>query len=44
MCTLMVMGLEGSAKFTPEFGGGYIGFLEVSHQMHVRMPQLQFLK
>ncbi|KAM7184640.1 protein of unknown function (DUF3328) domain containing protein [Rhypophila sp. PSN 637] len=30
----MGMDLEGSAKFTPEFGGGHIGFLEVSHQMH----------
>ncbi len=32
----MGLDLEGSAKFTEEYGGGgYIGFLEVSHQMHV---------
>ncbi|KAI0098118.1 hypothetical protein F4776DRAFT_532110 [Hypoxylon sp. NC0597] len=30
----MGMDLEGSAKFTEEYGGGYIGFLEISHQMH----------
>ncbi|KAH0563433.1 hypothetical protein GP486_002008 [Trichoglossum hirsutum] len=30
----MGMDMEGSAKFTPEYGGGYIGFLEVSHHMH----------
>ncbi|KAI0893770.1 hypothetical protein F4806DRAFT_474313 [Annulohypoxylon nitens] len=30
----MGMDLEGSARFTEEYGGGYIGFLEVSHQMH----------
>ncbi|KAJ3493513.1 hypothetical protein NLG97_g4684 [Lecanicillium saksenae] len=30
----MGMDLEGSAKFTQEYGGGYIGFLEISHKMH----------
>ncbi|KAJ4298839.1 hypothetical protein N0V90_004081 [Kalmusia sp. IMI 367209] len=25
---------EGAAKLTPEYGGGYIGFLEFSHHMH----------
>ncbi|KAI1456424.1 hypothetical protein F4805DRAFT_432819 [Annulohypoxylon moriforme] len=31
----MGMDLEGSARFTEEYGGGgYIGFLEISHQMH----------
>lgn len=24
-----------AARLTPEYGGGYIGFLEVSHHMHV---------
>lgn len=24
-----------SARLTPEYGGGYIGFLEVSHHLHV---------
>jgi Domain of unknown function (DUF3328). len=24
-----------AARLTPEYGGGYIGFLEVSHQLHV---------
>jgi hypothetical protein len=36
----MDMDMEGSAKFTPEYGGGYIGFLEVSHQMHVSLQPL----
>ena len=31
----MGMDLEGSAKFTEDYGGGYIGFLEISHKMHV---------
>lgn len=31
----MGMDLEGSARFTEEYGGGYIGFLEISHKMHV---------
>lgn len=30
----MGMDLEGAARFTPEYGGGYIGFLEISHKMH----------
>jgi len=31
----MGMDLEGSARFTEEYGGGgYIGFLEISHKMH----------
>ncbi|KAK5989599.1 hypothetical protein PT974_07853 [Cladobotryum mycophilum] len=30
----MDLDLEGSAKFTEEYGGGYIGFLEISHKMH----------
>lgn len=25
-----------SARLTPEYGGGYIAFLEVSHHIHVR--------
>jgi hypothetical protein len=29
-------GADGeAAKLTPEYGGGYIGFLEVSHHLHV---------
>ena len=24
-----------SARLMPEYGGGYIGFLEVSHHLHV---------
>lgn len=27
--------MEGTARFTEEYGGGYMGFLEVNHQMHV---------
>ncbi|KAI2472785.1 hypothetical protein F4781DRAFT_419940 [Annulohypoxylon bovei var. microspora] len=31
----MGLDLDGSARFTEEYGGGgYIGFLEISHQMH----------
>ncbi|KAI0865156.1 hypothetical protein F4860DRAFT_462515 [Xylaria cubensis] len=26
--------MEGTARFTEEYGGGYMGFLEVNHQMH----------
>lgn len=26
---------ENAARLTPEYGGGYIGFLEFSHHMHV---------
>ena len=26
---------QDAAKLTPEYGGGYIGFLEFSHHMHV---------
>lgn len=31
----MGIDLEGSARFTEEYGGGYIGFLEISHKMYV---------
>lgn len=34
-----------AARLTPEYGGGYIGFLEISHQMHVsRHIRLDIIK
>jgi hypothetical protein len=31
-----------AARLTPEYGGGYIGFLEVSHHMHVSSSIISF--
>ena len=27
---------KDSARLTPDYGGGYVGYLEVSHKLHVR--------
>lgn len=32
-----------SARLTAENGGGYLGFVEFNHQMHVRTPCLRYL-
>lgn len=31
---------KDSARLTPEYGGGYVGYLWFSHEMHVSAQQL----
>ena len=33
-----------SARLTPEYGGGYIGFLEVSHHLHVNSTEAYYIQ